>query len=278
MEKATSREDVSRAKDKKNFAPPIGFYNPRFKQVERKTLTLFDYELETPKPRGCFTTRNTESDRPMTEYMTTAGTKMGHTLETLGDSVVPEKARKKISVVDFNKTLPRKEFYNSENLHEERFNYVEYPPNFTKTKRIPSVSLTKSLGRNTGNKFLKSQEYAPDYNPNYEYGRRKLPVVPGFDKLTPRKPVSFNSCTITDKFYDSSPLPSHVTSPRFQKSSPREMFPRSPLPSFMQKPVTSRTGIEQLSQKTLEINAYGVQHFKEDYSPLKLTPRNGITA
>jgi hypothetical protein len=269
MEKTTSREEISRAKDKKNFAPPVGFYNPRFKQVERKPITLFDYELEVPRPRECFTTRNTDMDRPLTEAFDRTKTADG----TLYDIPIPEKPYKRpFGGIDFDKTIPRGKFYTGvPDPHEDRFTYVEFPPQFSKTRRVPTVDLTKSQGRGK-NKLIK-EVYAPDYNPNYEYGKRRLPTVASFDKLSPRKPMSFKSITITDKFYDSSPMTSHVVSPRFSKSTPRENFPNTPLPSFMQKPVTSRTGIEQLSQKTLEINACGDSKFRDDtyYGTLRLS-------
>ncbi len=48
--------------------------------------------------------------------------------------------------------------------------------------------MNKSLARNF-NDFFKNLEYSPDYEPNFEFGKKKLTLTgPKFDLMSPRKP------------------------------------------------------------------------------------------
>lgn len=98
--------------------------------------------------------------------------------------------------------------------------------------------MNKTLGRDY--KFLfKDQEYAPDYEPKFEFGRRRLGSVGApFETHSPRKPMHFISTCTNENFYDTSKSETFkYFSPQktgFNTYSPRDYDSSSPLPSFMQ--------------------------------------------
>lgn len=54
--------------------------------------------------------------------------------------------------------------------------------------KVTVINFEKVAPRNFSD-FFKSLEYAPDYAPNYEFGKRRIGSTgPGFDKMSPRKP------------------------------------------------------------------------------------------
>jgi len=88
---------------------------------------------------------------------------------------LPNKALKKIiGPTSFRLQTLRKSAINVvNNPHESRFDFFEVPQNCGKNKRLQNVSMTKTLPRD--NKFLfKSLEYSPDYEPNFEFGKKTL--------------------------------------------------------------------------------------------------------
>lgn len=51
--------------------------------------------------------------------------------------------------------------------------------------------------------MIKSVEYAPDYKPNYEYGKRGLGSVGmKFEKMSSRKPLISGKITLNDDWLD----------------------------------------------------------------------------
>jgi len=62
--------------------------------------------------------------------------------------------------------------------------------------------MSKCLGRERNNLY-KNQEYAPDYAPNWEYGKKRLGSCgPKFNKMSARKPLMFKTVSLNDDFLD----------------------------------------------------------------------------
>ena len=57
-----------------------------------------------------------------------------------------------------------------------------------KYRKVVGIDMKKSPARDFSD-FFKSLEYSPDYEPNYEFGKKKLTLTgPKFDLASPRKP------------------------------------------------------------------------------------------
>jgi len=62
--------------------------------------------------------------------------------------------------------------------------------------------MKKSRGRDK-QLLYKNLEFAPDYSPNFEVGKRSLgSCVPKFDMYSPRKDVAHVSYSSSDNFFD----------------------------------------------------------------------------
>ena len=60
------------------------------------------------------------------------------------------------------------------------------------------------MGRSDGkNSLFKSLEYAPDYEPNFEFGKKTIGSCgPKFEKLSHRKPLGKRSTSLNESFLD----------------------------------------------------------------------------
>jgi hypothetical protein len=81
-----------------------------------------------------------------------------------------------------------------------QFTELKIPDNSTKSRHVPSFEMMKQKGRN--DIFLTGKDL-PDYDPNYEIGKRKIgQTVTKFHTVTARKPVERPMSTYNEKFYD----------------------------------------------------------------------------
>ncbi|EGR28162.1 hypothetical protein IMG5_182090 [Ichthyophthirius multifiliis] len=126
------------------------------------------------------------------------------------------------------------------NPHEKRFSIFQESQYFSKLKKIPTFNIKTSLGRED-NKIYQNKQFAPDYYPNYEYGKKTLGSCgPAFNKIPSRKKLEKQQITYNENFFDydnykmKSSIFKNPTCPDFKKILPRERDPNSPLPSFMQ--------------------------------------------
>jgi len=135
--------------------------------------------------------------------------------------------------------------------------------NFPK-KKIANIDLGRSTSRNSRS-FYKVMENCPDYQPKYEYTKKKLSThIMGFDKLSPRKDQTKRSVTSGETYFDydkalrsdRGQLFERKPSVYFERMLPRESNSNNPLPSFMQKTLNSRFSIGNIGQKTMEINGF----------------------
>jgi hypothetical protein len=253
FEKTQSRDELHVSRDPKPQAPPIGFYNPKFKQVEKQALVLFNYKNEK-KLRA-------ELGSPKSNSMCVYDVKEF-------SREIPEKPKRKIvGPLTFAQQVSREDSSpKKEGPHEMRFTYIEFPPVSTKSHKILSPNISKSLGRDRSALYLNKQ-YSPDYAPNFEFGRKGLGSCgPMFNKVSQRKPMLNLTMTISDQLPDPNnsirAQSRPIRTPIFKSVLSRESDPTSPLPSFMQKSVNSRISIGTLSQKTLEINNYSHGKFQ----------------
>jgi len=243
-----SREDFYEVKKVKHPPPPCGFYNPKFDHVEKPNPTLFKYEKEKSKD---------EFRSTMTDFSPEEASRN-----------LPIKLKKKlVGATPLHLQKGRDEsLYSGNNPHESRFTYFEFPKNCGRSKRPLTVNMSKTMGRDY--KFLyKNSDYAPDYQPNFEVGRRQLGSPgPKFDKTSGRKAVHYVSPSINEDFFDRS----HIEILKYKRPktavfttySSRESDPSSPLPSFMQKTCNGRFAVGTVRQKALEINNYSDGRFQ----------------
>lgn len=81
-------------------------------------------------------------------------------------------------------------------------------------KRLPAFNMSKTMGRED-NKMYENKEFAPDYQPNYEFGRKGLGSCgPPLHKTPSRRPNHRPALTQNENFfdYDSYKTRSHVFS------------------------------------------------------------------
>ncbi|EGR27995.1 hypothetical protein IMG5_185190 [Ichthyophthirius multifiliis] len=161
------------------------------------------------------------------------------------------------------------------NPHESQFETIRYSKYFSKIKNIPSFNIKASLGRED-NKIYENKEFAPDYNPNYEFGKKTLGSCgPSFHKIPARKTFEKKTITYNENFYNlndyknKSIIFKNTTCPDFKRMLPRERDLKSPLPSFMQQFVNSRTQLTCLSHKMLKQNNYFEGRFQSTESQFK---------
>lgn len=76
-------------------------------------------------------------------------------------------------------------------------------------KRVPSFNMLKTMGRED-NKIYENKEFAPDYNPNYEFGRTGLGSCgPPIHKIPSRKPFHKTGLTQNEEFFNYDEYKSH---------------------------------------------------------------------
>jgi len=259
-----SREDFYDSKKIKHPPPPCGFYNPKFAYTEKVPRTLFKYNKEKSKPLFFSTMTDfsvEEASRPL-----------------------PDKPKKKIvGPTPYHlQTLRSPLTSPGNNPHESRFTFIEFPKNLGKNKRPLTVDMNKSRGREQ-NVMYKTMEYSPDYKPNFEFGKKGLGNSgPIFDKRSSRKSVIYKSPSINEEYFDPSLGENYKFSrPRtslFENYSPRYTDPKSPLPSFMQKSISSRIAVGTFRQKALETNNFSDGKFQTVYSSFSpgKTPKNQL--
>jgi len=248
----------------KHPPPPCGFYNPKYSYTEKMPRTLFKYNKEKSRPMFFSTMTDfnvEEASRPL-----------------------PDKTKKKIvGPTPYHLQTVRSALTSpGNNPHESRFAFFEVPKNLGKNKRPLTVDMNKSRGREQ-NVMYKTMEYSPDYKPNFEFGKKTLGNSgPVFEKRSSRKPVVFKSISINEEYFDPSLSEQYKFSrPRtslFENYSPRYTDAKSPLPSFMQKSISSRIAVGTFRQKALETNGFSEGKFQtvhSSFSPGK-TPKNQL--
>jgi len=189
---------------------------------------------------------------------------------------LPNKLKKKIvGPTPLHQQKSREDLQSGNDPHELRFTYFEFPKNCGRSKRPLTVDMSKTRGRDY--KFLyKNTEYAPDYQPNPEVGRRQLGSPgPKFEKVSARKPVHYVSPSINEDFFDRA----HIETLKYKRPktavfntySSRQSDPSSPLPSFMQKTFNTRFAVGTVRQKALEINNYSEGRFQTIHTGFQTT-------
>ena len=69
-------------------------------------------------------------------------------------------------------------------------------------RKLRTVDMKKSRGRDT-QLLYKNLEFAPDYDPNFEYGKKRLGSSgPKFELNSPRKDMIHISYSSSDNFFD----------------------------------------------------------------------------
>jgi len=252
-----SREDFYETKKVKHPPPPCGFYNPKFDHVEKPNPTLFKYEKEKATPQFFST---------MTDFN-----------EEEANRQLPDKTKPKlVGPTPLHLQKGRDERPKTAcDPHEMRFTYFEFPKNCGRSKKPLTVDMSKSKGRDY--KFLyRNTEYSPDYQPNFEFGKRQLGSPgPRFEKMGSRKPTNFVSASINEDFFDTSKTENlKYRRPKtavFNNYSSRDSDPSSPLPGFMQKTNNSRFAMGTVRQKALEINNFYDGRFQSVHTGFKTT-------
>ncbi|CAK62844.1 unnamed protein product (macronuclear) [Paramecium tetraurelia] len=151
------------------------------------------------------------------------------------------------------------------NPHPDRFQFLNVTNQWSKIPRQPQIKLEKQLSRDQM-LIYKKKEFAPDYKPNFEFGKKQLGSCGApFYKLEQRKdiltkipPYNFESYFEYDQYskQPKSQLFTSPTAPNFKTMLDRECDQKSLLPSFMQKFTNTRMGITHLNQKMLEVNNF----------------------
>ncbi|CAD8185264.1 unnamed protein product [Paramecium octaurelia] len=183
------------------------------------------------------------------------------------DPPIVEKPKvKNESFVDLQRQIPRADIFSGRpNPHPDRFQFLNVTNQWSKIPRQPQIKLEKQLSRDQM-LIYKKKEFAPDYKPNFEFGKKKLGSCGApFYKLEQRKdiltkipPYTFESYFEYDEYSkkSKSQLFNSPTAPNFNTMLEREYDQRSLLPSFMQKYTNTRLGITHLNQKMLEVNNF----------------------
>ncbi|KAL4504067.1 hypothetical protein ABPG72_022697 [Tetrahymena utriculariae] len=264
FDKQLSRERLNQIKGIKNPPKPVGYYHPRYTVLEKSPSLVWNilevYKKQYQKPI---------SKRPEVTY------------EELTQSI-PEKLPQKVQgLIEYGRSLGRGDTLMNQkgNPHENRFETIHLSQTWSNMKRVPSFNMRKTIGRED-NKIYENKEFAPDYHPNYEFGKKGLGTSgPLFHKIPSRKPFHKAALTHNENFYDfdnyktKSVIFRNTTCPDFKRQLPRERDPNSPLPSFMQKFVNSRTQLVSLSHKMLEENNYMEGRFQSTESQFKSAPK-----
>ncbi|CAD8210745.1 unnamed protein product [Paramecium pentaurelia] len=237
--------------------PPCGYYNPKFNQLEKANHIVPDYQKSLIKTTPRQTTKRVQS-----------------AINFGNKEPIPEKqVWKRDCFVDMSRQTGRKEvFFGQPTPHEERFNFLNITTQFSKVPRTPQYSMNKSMSREQMTVY-KRKHYAPDYEPNFEFGRRKLGSAgPKFDSKKGRDDIMTKKSDYTFEEYFEFDIYSRSqksqifrvpTAPNFGKMIDREHDHRSILPSYMQNQHTqTRIGITHLSQKMLETNNFSDGRFQ----------------
>ncbi|CAD8111993.1 unnamed protein product [Paramecium sonneborni] len=171
------------------------------------------------------------------------------------------------SFVDLQRQIPRPDIFSGRpnNPHPDRFQFLNVTDQWSKVPRQPQIKLEKLLSRDQM-LIYKKKEFAPDYKPNFEFGKKSLGSCGApFYKLEQRKdiltkipPYNFESYFEYDEYSKKpkSQLFTSPTAPNFKTMLDREFDQHSLLPSFMQKYTNTRLGITHLNQKMLEVNNF----------------------
>ncbi|CAD8119796.1 unnamed protein product [Paramecium sonneborni] len=240
--------------------PPCGYYNPKFNQLEKANHLVPDYQKTLLKTTPRQNTKRVQS---------------AINFGNRDREPIPEKpVQKRDCFIDMSRQTGRKEvFFGQPTPHEERFNFLNITTQFSKVPRTPQYSMNKSLSREQMTVY-KRKHYAPDYEPNFEFGRRKLGSAgPKFDSKKGRDDIMTKKSDYTFEEYfefdiysrsQKSQLFRVPTAPNFGKMIDRDHdHKQSILPSYMQNQHTqTRIGITHLSQKMLESNNFSDGRFQ----------------
>ncbi|CAD8122361.1 unnamed protein product [Paramecium sonneborni] len=208
-------------------------------------------------------------DKTLKQTIPTISKEVPHKHEpnsTLDKPILEKPKFKYDSFVDLQRQIPRADIFSGRpNPHPDRFQYLNVTDQWTKVPRYPQIKLEKQLSRDQM-LIYKKKEFAPDYKPNFEFGKKQLGSCGApFYKLEQRKdiltkipPYNFESYFEYDEYskQPKSQLFSSPTAPNFKTMLDRECDQRSLLPSFMQKYTNTRLGITHLNQKMLEVNNF----------------------
>lgn len=84
-------------------------------------------------------------------------------------------------------------------------------------RRVSTADFAKSRGREK-NTFYRNLEYSPDYEPNFEFGRKQLGSCgTKFEKISPRKPFHYVSPSHNDEFLDADQVYKNEKSAFFER-------------------------------------------------------------
>lgn len=140
----------------------------------------------------------------------------------------------------------------------KQFTYLDIPHISARNKPIETFFMKKKQPR--GPLFGNIEPDNSDYNPKFEYGKRRINSgVLFFEPITKRKPPGKESTTKNEDLYDynsykksnKSQILKRVPQVDFVKNIPKEVDPKSGLPSFMQKgrPLTANPLYTQMEKK-----------------------------
>eukprot|EP01016_Furgasonia_blochmanni_P046119 TRINITY_DN6596_c0_g1_i3.p1 TRINITY_DN6596_c0_g1~~TRINITY_DN6596_c0_g1_i3.p1 ORF type:complete len:368 (+),score=65.20 TRINITY_DN6596_c0_g1_i3:95-1105(+) len=215
--------------------PPFGLYTPKYQMVFSREPVLSDFGKETGRKE------REHSARPGTAKPGSAP----RNEEATDDELVPEKQPRKLKLpIEFHKQKSREDILKGlkGNPHEKRFEYVDWPKTFSKNKEVKAISFENLHGRED-NKMYKRVDFAPDYKPNFEYGKKRiLAFGMKFEKMSGRKPTHKESYTKNETRFDYDDYANSETtqlfvrprSANFKAYQGRDAEPTDPLPSFMQ--------------------------------------------
>lgn len=131
-----------------------------------------------------------------------------------------------------------------------QFSYLEVPRISSRHRPIETFFMKKKQPR--GPLFGHIEPDNSDYNPQFEYGKRRINSgVLFFEPITKRKPPGRPSTTKNEDLYDyngykgtnRSMILKRIPQTDLEKNIPKELDPESGLPSFLQKgrPMTANT-------------------------------------
>ncbi|CAD8066334.1 unnamed protein product [Paramecium primaurelia] len=228
--------------------PSCGQYHVKFSELDKAVHSIYDYDKSLKKT----TPRDVEG-------------KFGQP-ESIDKPIVDRPRFSRTCFTDLTRQTQRPDiFFGRPTPHPDRFTFLSVTDSWSKIPRTPNVQLDKQLSREQMIIYKKKQ-FAPDYHPNFEYGRKQLGSCgAAFDKLEKRKdimtkiPPYNNEAYFEFDVYSKDPqskLFRNPTAPNFEKMLERECDGKSLLPSFMQKYTNTRMGIAHLNQKMLEVNNF----------------------
>lgn len=208
-----------RFKDIKPVAPPLGNYKPKLISKSQKILRRYGREANKTIPK----------ERPPNPLLE------GLDLRVYDLEFNPDKLRSKIrGFKSMNRMLNRKPEQKKDIVDPEgkRFLYRDIPRVSSRYRPVSGFSMKKGRPDSRSTMFTGGEDQ-PDYQPNYEYGKKRTWCgVPIFELTTGRKPAEKESITPNEQFFDyegykksnSSHFYKRVPGPSFKKMQPRKFI------------------------------------------------------